>query len=48
MRLKVNAEWFSVEVGDPYQSPVEVNVDGETYMVEMGVAESDPLPPVRR
>jgi biotin carboxyl carrier protein len=48
MRLKVNGEWFSVEVGDPYQSPVEVNVDGETYMVEMGVAESDSLPTVRR
>jgi biotin carboxyl carrier protein len=48
MRLKVNGEWFSVEVGDPYQSPVEVSVDGETYMVEMGAADNGSLPTVRR
>jgi biotin carboxyl carrier protein len=48
MRLKVNGEWFSVEVGDPYQSPVEVSVDGETYMVEMGVADNGSMPTVRR
>lgn len=48
MRLKVNGEWYSVEVGDAYQSPVEVIVDGETYLVEMGVAADGPLPTVRR
>ena len=48
MRLKVNGEWYSVEVGDAYQSPVEVIVDGETYLVEMGVAEGGPLPATRR
>lgn len=48
MRLKVNGEWYSVEVGDAYQSPVEVNVDGETYLVEMGAAADGPLPTVRR
>jgi biotin carboxyl carrier protein len=48
MRLKVNGEWYSVEVGDAYQSPVEVNVDGETYLVEMGVAADGPLPAIRR
>ena len=48
MRLKVNGEWYSIEVGDAYQSPVEVNVDGETYLVEMGVATDGPLPAVRR
>jgi biotin carboxyl carrier protein len=48
MRLKVNGEWYSVEVGDAYQSPVEVNVDGEIYLVEMGVADSGALPAARR
>ncbi len=46
MRMKVNGEWYDVEVGDVYQSPVEVVVDGETYLVEMGVA-SDGLPAPR-
>lgn len=43
MRMKVNGEWYDVEVGDVYQSPVEVVVDGETYLVEVGAA-SDGLP----
>ena len=46
MRMKVNGEWYDVEVGDVYQSPVEVVVDGETYLVEMGVA-ADGLPAPR-
>ena len=46
MRMKVNGEWYDVEVGDAYQSPVEVVVDGETYLVEMGVA-ADGLPAPR-
>ena len=46
MRMKVNGEWYEVEVGDVYQSPVEVVVDGESYLVEIGAA-SDGLPPPR-
>ncbi len=46
MRMKVNDEWYDVEVGDAYQSPVEVVVDGETYLVEMGIA-ADGLPAPR-
>lgn len=38
LRLRVNGEWYAVEVGDVYQSPVEVLVDGESYMVELGAA----------
>ena len=41
MRVRVNGEWYSVEVGDVYQSPVEVVVDGEEYLVELGAAMED-------
>ncbi len=36
LRVKVNDEWFAVEVGDTRQSPVEVVVDGEEFLVEVG------------
>ncbi len=35
MRVRVNGQWHAVELGDFYQSPVEVNVDGEVYLVEL-------------
>ena len=38
MRVRINGEWYSVEVGDVYQSPVEVIVDGERYLVELDTA----------
>ncbi len=38
MRVRINGEWYSVEVGDIYQSPVEVVVDGEQYLVELDSA----------
>ena len=38
LRVRVNGEWYDVEVGDVYQSPVEVQVDGETYVVELEAA----------
>ena len=38
LRVRVNGEWYTVEVGDVYQSPVEVVVDGETYLVELDTA----------
>ncbi len=46
LRVRVNDDWYAVEVGDTYQSPVEVVVDGESFMVEIGnPAEGDmPLP----
>jgi len=44
LRLKVNDEWYSVEVGDVFQSPVEVIVDGEMYLVELSSSASDTLP----
>jgi biotin carboxyl carrier protein len=50
MRVRVNGEWYSIEVGDVYQSPVEVVVDGESYLVELGAAvDSDsPTPRMRQ
>ena len=48
MRLKVNNAWYDVQVGDVYQSPVEVVVDGETYLVEMGTAGAASLPRMRQ
>lgn len=48
-RLRVGDQWFTVEVGDVSRSPVEVNVDGQTYYVESESALSEsPQPPIRR
>lgn len=38
MRVRVNGQWYSVEVGDVYQSPVDVRVDGARYLVELEAA----------
>ena len=38
LRVRVNGEWYTIEVGDVYQSPVEVVVDGEPYLVELDTA----------
>ncbi len=47
LRVRVNGEWHSIEVGDIYQSPVEVIVDGESYEVELGSADAG-VPPMAR
>ncbi len=46
IRVRIGEQWFTVEVGDLTQSPVQVTVDGETFEVEV---ESDaaPTPPRR-
>ena len=36
MRVRVNDDWYDVEIADLFQNPVEVVVDGETYLVEVG------------
>ena len=40
VRVRVNDEWYDVRVGDIYQSPVDVEIDGEIYMVELDAAVS--------
>ena len=38
MKVRVNGQSYNVQVGDVYHSPVEVVVDGETYLVELDQA----------
>ena len=40
VRVRVNDEQYDVRVGDIYQSPVDVEIDGEIYMVEFDAAVS--------
>lgn len=47
LRVRVNDDWYDVEIGDLYQRPVEVVVDGEQYLVEVGNP-ADAGAPVRR
>ena len=47
LRLKIDEEWYEVEVGDTYQNPVEVIVDGESFSIEVGVP-TDGLAPQRK
>ena len=42
LRFRVNGQWYSVQVGDIYQSPVEVRVDNEVYLVELEAATDTP------
>lgn len=35
LRIKVGDQWYTVQVGDLSQSPVEVIVEGQTYSVEV-------------
>ena len=44
LRVRVGDNWYTVEVGDLTQSPVEVTVDGETILVEI----EGQTPPLRR
>ena len=47
LRVKVGEQWYTVEVGDLSQSPIEVTVEGETFYVEVeGLAA--PTPPRSR
>ena len=47
LRVRVNDDWYDVEIGDLYQNPVDVVVDGESYLVEVGNP-GDAGVPVRR
>ena len=45
LRIKVGDNWYSVEVGELTHSPVQVTVEGETFLVE--VAGLPAQPPAR-
>ena len=46
IRVRVGDHWYTVEVGDLNQSPVQVTVDGETFEVDVE-AQAGPSPPRR-
>ena len=48
LRIKVGENWYSVEVGELTHSPVEVTVEGETFLVEVeGLPSTPPARPRR-
>ena len=48
LRIKVGDNWFNVEVGELTHSPVEVTVEGETFLVEVeGLPSTPPARPRR-
>ena len=46
IRVRIGDHWYTVEVGDLNQSPVQVTVDGETFEVDVE-AQSGSTPPRR-
>ncbi len=46
IRVRIGDQWYTVEVGDLGQSPVEVTVDGESFLIDIEVADA-PTPPRR-
>ena len=46
IRVKVGDRWYTVEIEDASVSPVKVNVEGETFLVEVeGLHQSGAPPP---
>jgi len=48
LRIKVGEHWYTVEIGDLSQSPLEVTVEGETFYVEVEGLGGTPAPGPRR
>ncbi|MCH7605787.1 MAG: DUF2118 domain-containing protein [Chloroflexi bacterium] len=48
LRVKVGERWYSVQVGDLSRSPVEVLVEGETFLVELDGRPTQPVTRGRR
>lgn len=48
LRIKVGDNWYNVEVGELTHSPVQVTVEGETFLVEVeGLPDQPPARPRR-
>ena len=43
LRIKVDGQWYNVEIGDLTDTPIEVRVNGEAFLIEI-----DPAPQERR
>ena len=48
LRIKVGDNWYNVEVGELTQSPVQVTVEGETFLVEVEGLPDQPPARARR
>jgi len=48
LRIKVGDNWYNVEVGELTQSPVQVTVEGETFLVEVEGLPTQPTSRPRR
>ena len=48
LRIRVGERWYTVEVGDLSQSPVEVTVEGQTFQVEVQGLQPQPSARPRR
>ena len=42
LRVQINGQWYTVQVGDVHQSPVEVMVDDEVYLVDLEASSAVP------
>ena len=47
-RLKIQDEWYDIEIGDLTNSNVEVTVNGESFSIEIETAEQNQIPSPRR
>ena len=44
IRVRIGDQWYTVEVGDLTESPVEVTVDGESFLIDIEVTSGPVLP----
>ena len=47
-RLKIQDEWYDIEIGDLTTSTVEVTVNGESFSIEIEATQQDQRPDPRR
>ena len=47
-RLKIQDEWYDIEIGDLTDSAVEVTVNGESFSIEIETAEQNQIPSSKR
>ncbi len=44
LKVTVNGKLYTVEVGDLYESPINVSVNGQPYVVDISTAELEKVP----
>ena len=48
LRIKVDGQWYNVEIGDLTGTPIEVRVNGEAFLIEIEPAPQERTTSVRR